>query len=408
MSAFLHILIVQIKNAQKKGVIKMREQTTERIRFDHRDKKEILQKSGGRCAHCGKPLTHKNATIDHVIPISKGGTNENDNLVALCHECNYKKGDEVINPVAYYKYLSEEHLEIFRANHREYCEDISFLTTKNYMREDRMEVRYMASSKPLIGHRQKTRGGKIMAHCIQASAVLYKAKYEDLNEVKEYLDKYHKKFDLETDYLEESISETFTRGCIYVLKRGFEILAVFPVTIQKRYALSETQESYVMCFSGIPVFYQKKEYLPLIEDCMARINHGVVTANGKNIAVYEVTYPANDQYIKEFVEDSASYGYAKFMEDGDGWERALMCQRWETFRGELKDTDYDPNEDTKYFSQALERIMGLKPIADVDENKLHDIREKFESSNKKSKDMKKERRRIEREMIDEYDVRYYM
>ena len=32
-------------------------------------------------------------TVDHVIPISKGGTDEDFNLVAACQKCNYSKNN---------------------------------------------------------------------------------------------------------------------------------------------------------------------------------------------------------------------------------------------------------------------------------------------------------------------------
>lgn len=39
---------------------------------------------------------HRKLTIDHVIPLSKGGTWKDDNLVAACKDCNVKKGDKIL------------------------------------------------------------------------------------------------------------------------------------------------------------------------------------------------------------------------------------------------------------------------------------------------------------------------
>ena len=43
------------------------------------------------CRYCGIPLTKLTVTLDHVIPVSKGGTNDMDNLVASCKPCNHAK-----------------------------------------------------------------------------------------------------------------------------------------------------------------------------------------------------------------------------------------------------------------------------------------------------------------------------
>ena len=55
-------------------------------------RERILIRDGFCCQYCGQ----ENATtVDHVIPISKGGTDEPDNLVAACTRCNYSKNDKV-------------------------------------------------------------------------------------------------------------------------------------------------------------------------------------------------------------------------------------------------------------------------------------------------------------------------
>ena len=47
----------------------------------------------GKCNGCEVLLPFRNMTIDHIIPRSKGGTNDPDNLQLLCAPCNSTKGD---------------------------------------------------------------------------------------------------------------------------------------------------------------------------------------------------------------------------------------------------------------------------------------------------------------------------
>lgn len=43
---------------------------------------------GGRCFYCGQPLRRKDASVDHVIPSSMGGTRVIDNTVVCCKTIN--------------------------------------------------------------------------------------------------------------------------------------------------------------------------------------------------------------------------------------------------------------------------------------------------------------------------------
>lgn len=45
-----------------------------------------------KCQICG---TSERITIDHIIPLTKGGTNHIDNLHPLCHSCNSSKGNKI-------------------------------------------------------------------------------------------------------------------------------------------------------------------------------------------------------------------------------------------------------------------------------------------------------------------------
>ncbi|MCB0408032.1 MAG: HNH endonuclease [Bdellovibrionales bacterium] len=45
------------------------------------------------CQYCGERFPEKLLTIDHVLPVSKGGQHVWTNVVAACGPCNNKKGD---------------------------------------------------------------------------------------------------------------------------------------------------------------------------------------------------------------------------------------------------------------------------------------------------------------------------
>lgn len=54
----------------------------------------VLRAAGNTCHYCGD----KDAwmCVDHVLPLSRGGTNDTDNLVACCMPCNSSKGDMLL------------------------------------------------------------------------------------------------------------------------------------------------------------------------------------------------------------------------------------------------------------------------------------------------------------------------
>ena len=47
----------------------------------------------GRCNGCDNDYLEKDLTLDHIDPVSKGGTNDLSNLQLLCHNCNSIKGN---------------------------------------------------------------------------------------------------------------------------------------------------------------------------------------------------------------------------------------------------------------------------------------------------------------------------
>ena len=45
----------------------------------------------GVCHYCGRPASPKDLTMDHVVPISRGGKSTKGNVVPCCKECNTAK-----------------------------------------------------------------------------------------------------------------------------------------------------------------------------------------------------------------------------------------------------------------------------------------------------------------------------
>jgi 5-methylcytosine-specific restriction endonuclease McrA len=63
----------------------------------------IKNKYGNICLCCKKPSSERKLTVDHVIPISKGGTHTADNIQPLCHSCNSRKRTSTIDFRRFYE-----------------------------------------------------------------------------------------------------------------------------------------------------------------------------------------------------------------------------------------------------------------------------------------------------------------
>lgn len=60
--------------------------------FTREEWEVLLTKTAFTCQRCGKKEPEVKMTIDHIIPLSKGGTNYIENIQPLCMACNVRKG----------------------------------------------------------------------------------------------------------------------------------------------------------------------------------------------------------------------------------------------------------------------------------------------------------------------------
>jgi hypothetical protein len=60
------------------------------------EKDEFIRQSPG-CKKCGESRFSK-LSIDHIIPLGKGGEDKKENWQVLCRKCNFQKGVDVQIP----------------------------------------------------------------------------------------------------------------------------------------------------------------------------------------------------------------------------------------------------------------------------------------------------------------------
>lgn len=67
-----------------------------------KEKAKILRKSRwwqshitqASCYYCSKELTKEETTMDHIVPLSRGGRSTRGNVVVSCKPCNSMKQDQ--------------------------------------------------------------------------------------------------------------------------------------------------------------------------------------------------------------------------------------------------------------------------------------------------------------------------
>lgn len=80
------------QEATKQSTTPKRQATFKRQPIPKSVKMYTWQRDGGRCVECG---SKEKLEYDHIIPLSKGGSNTERNLQLLCEQCNRSKGSTI-------------------------------------------------------------------------------------------------------------------------------------------------------------------------------------------------------------------------------------------------------------------------------------------------------------------------
>ncbi len=66
------------------------------VKFSRRN---VLVRDRHRCQYCHQEFPGVLLTLDHVVPISRGGATTWENVVTACKKCNNKKGHQMLSEV---------------------------------------------------------------------------------------------------------------------------------------------------------------------------------------------------------------------------------------------------------------------------------------------------------------------
>ncbi len=83
------------------------------------------------CAYCGAHCSESDLTVEHIVPVSRGGRHEWTNVVTACRSCNTRKGnrrpEEAQMPLLYVPYAVCRNEGFILSNRRILADQMAFL-----------------------------------------------------------------------------------------------------------------------------------------------------------------------------------------------------------------------------------------------------------------------------------------
>lgn len=361
----------------------------ERKQFSTEERQEILNKTSCKCGHCGKALTVDTMTIDHIVPIHKGGTHEEYNLVALCLDCNEDKSNFLYNIFDYYKYIDKK----YEGNYSKTATRIS----KEYRQKsifglDSKVYKFFPYKQHEILKQMRSRGAKTSkvldyADKMAVKVVLDKAYTGDAEAIMELLTKYNNKdygfFDVSLYNSIYDIINDIKNSEVYVLRRGktlCEVVAFKPfseagIELPQIDAIEETTR--LMKKYIITLVYVDKFCCQIFPDLMEDIYDNLLRINA--IPIYYNTldrlYIGEGQFMSIPCEAFGKQGQIEFFTNKGMIERC-------------KETMYDMNDFAKH-SKSKDKcyIFSDEEIEKLSEMVIYDIDNEDNINNDMYKDL---------------------
>lgn len=277
----------------------------QREQFTSAERQDVLNKSNGLCAHCGKPLSKYNMTVDHFIPLFKGGSNRAINLIPLCEDCNKNKDDKLYQ-IEYISHLGQKHLDNLKMYLDSYIAVTDYVQRHRLLAYDEYEDYILAVPSTLA--RSKKFKNKKQETGIKTMYKLKLATWDDINKLTDYLIRYLKKYkSLDSEEsARQNIIFWLQFGCIYYIERDNDIKIMFAITIKR---LGENED-----FRGIdnqPYIYVFSYYMSditcnMLLNTLYTLPNKIMEENSLSFMPVNLLFIKKDK-IKDIV--SSVYGF---------------------------------------------------------------------------------------------------
>jgi 5-methylcytosine-specific restriction endonuclease McrA len=67
-------------------------------------REHVFLRDGHKCQYCSKTFSSKELTLDHVVPVKRGGKKTWSNIVTSCSKCNQKKGSRTPQEAGFHSF----------------------------------------------------------------------------------------------------------------------------------------------------------------------------------------------------------------------------------------------------------------------------------------------------------------
>ena len=203
-----------------------------REQFTWEEKEDICAKSDNMCCHCGKKIyAGYGATIDHFIPLNKGGSNQMINLIPLCKECNDNKEDKLYN-IDYIVHIKDKYRKEISDYLNSYIQVMDYVQRHRFLAYDEYQQEVFIVPNTTTKHKRNKNKQQVG---IRVPYTLKYATWNDLDKMQNYLVKYLKKNNV-LDNIEaarENIIFWMQFGCIYYIEKNNEVTAMFAITVKQ-------------------------------------------------------------------------------------------------------------------------------------------------------------------------------